>query len=296
MFALLGDIKLDLGTSPETLNTTYGSDFAELDRINGKPGLQYIGGKLDEYSWSFTLHYRYADPLVLWQKIQALHAAHQAVAVVIGHDYPGWFVVTDATRNITLATPGGQIQALSVTLTLREFTGDPNKPPAPVAVKSGLPGAGAVTKPLQRATGITGLLHTAVTAARTAQSALSTASNVVRVARQFKRNPVAALSRVPGMINSFGPITQSLETAFPALAGLSAQLPEAARVAKAGSRIVSLVDTGADVLRRLDLKNPANLSGVFDQVSGVVGEATTVMNEVSPYLSQLSARMITRSL
>lgn len=296
MFALLGDIELNLGTSPDTLNTTYGSDFAELDRIQGKPGLQYIGGKLDEYSWSFTLHYRYGDPLVIWQKIQGLHLGYQAVALVIGHDYPGWFVITDITRNITLATPEGQIQALAVTLTLREFTGDPNKPPTPLAVKSALSGVGAVTKPLSAATGVTGLLHTAVTAARTAQSALSTASNVVRVAQQFKRNPVAALSRVPGMINSFGPITQSLEKAFPALTGLSAQLPEAARIAKSGSQIVSLMDSGVSTLKQLDLKNPANLPGVFDQVSGVVGEATSVMNDVSPYLSQLATRMITRSL
>lgn len=295
MFALLGDIELHTDTSPESLDATYGSDFAELDRISGKPGLQYIGGKLDEYRWHFTLHYQYGSPSAIWQKIQALHLAHQAVALVIGHDYPGWFVVTDATRNITLATPEGQIQALAVTLTLREFTGDPHKPPAPLAVKPALSGAGAVTKPLQQATGTTGLLHTAVTAARSAQSALSTASNVMRVAQQFKRNPVAALSRVPGMIMSLGPVTQSLEKAFPALTGLSAQLPEAARIAKAGSQIVSLIDQGARTLKQLDVKNPANLPGAFDRVAGAVGDATQVMNAVSPYLSQLSSRMITRS-
>lgn len=296
MFALLGDIEINTGISPDKLDGTFGSDFAELDRISGKPGLQYIGGKLDEYSWSFVLHFHYCDPVSVWSQINAARLAHQALAVVIGTDYPGWFVITDATRNITLATPDGQIQALAVTLTLREFTGDPNNPPAPVAVSSALSGVGAITKPLQQATGITGLLHTAVTAARTAQSALSTASNVVRVARQFKDNPVAAVSRIPGMITSLNNVTGSLEKAFPALTGLSAQLPEAARMARAASQITSLIDGGADTLKRIDLRHPANLPGTFDSVASAVGEATTVMTDNSSYLSQLASRMITRSM
>ncbi|HFG7809396.1 TPA: phage tail protein [Salmonella enterica subsp. enterica serovar Java] len=296
MFALLGDIEINTGISPDKLDGTYGSDFAELDRISGKPGLQYIGGKLDEYSWSFALHFRYCDPVSVWNQINAARLAHQALAVVIGMDYPGWFVITDATRNITLATPDGQIQALAVTLTLREFTGDPNNPPTPVAVKSALSGVGAITKPVQQATGITGLLHTAVTAARTAQSALSTASNVVRVARQFKDNPVAAVSRIPGMITSLNNVTGPLEKAFPALSGLSAQLPEAARMARAGGQIVSLIDGGADTLKRIDLKHPANLPGTFDSVASAVGDAVSVMTDNSVYLSKLASRMVTRSM
>ncbi|EKO1025293.1 phage tail protein, partial [Salmonella enterica subsp. enterica] len=145
MFALLGDIEINTGISPDKLDGTYGSDFAELDRISGKPGLQYIGGKLDEYSWSFVLHFHYCDPASVWNQINAARLAHQALAVVIGTEYPGWFVITDATRSITLATPDGQIQALAVTLTLREFTGDPNNPPQPLAVSSALSGVGAIT-------------------------------------------------------------------------------------------------------------------------------------------------------
>ncbi|HIB1401453.1 TPA: phage tail protein [Salmonella enterica subsp. enterica serovar Muenchen] len=296
MFALLGDIEINTGISPDKLDGTYGSDFAELDRISGKPGLQYIGGKLDEYSWSFVLHFHYCDPASVWNQINAARLAHQALAVVIGTEYPGWFVITDATRSITLATPDGQIQALAVTLTLREFTGDPNNPPQPLAVSSALSGVGAITKPLLQANGITGMLHTAVTAARTAQSALSTASNVVRVARQFKNNPVAAISRVPGMITSLNNVTGPLEKAFPALTGLSAQLPEAARMARAGSQIISAVSSGSDTLKRLDLRHPANLPATFDSVAGAVSEAAGVMNDASPYLSRLASRMITRSV
>lgn len=110
------------------------------------------------------------------------------------------------------------------------------------------------------------------------------------------RARITAISRVPGMITSLNNVTGPLEKAFPALSGLSAQLPEAARMARAGSQIASLIDGGADTLKRIDLKHPANLSGAFDSVAGAVGEATAVMTDNSSYLSKLASRMITRSM
>ncbi|HAF2130978.1 TPA: hypothetical protein G9F27_005312 [Salmonella enterica] len=85
-------------------------------------------------------------------------------------------------------------------------------------------------------------------------------------------------------------------TWVPALTGLSAQLPEAARMARAASQITSLIDGGADTLKRIDLRHPANLPGTFDSVAGAVGDAVSVMTDNSVYLSKLASRMVTRSM
>ncbi|QBY42294.1 phage tail protein [Arsenophonus nasoniae] len=140
MFAVLGDIPFQLGTSFDALDGTFGNDFAEQARIGHKPGLQFTGAKLDEYHLILVLHQRYCDPAREWQRLQAASRAHQALAFVLGNgDYKGWFVITDLSLSTQLCSAQGRAQALSVEVTLREYTGDPQKPPKPPAVKGGLP-------------------------------------------------------------------------------------------------------------------------------------------------------------
>lgn len=62
MFAVLGDIPFQLGTSFDALDGTFVNDFAEQARIGHKPGLQFTGAKLDEYHLTLVLHQRYCDP------------------------------------------------------------------------------------------------------------------------------------------------------------------------------------------------------------------------------------------
>lgn len=297
MFAILGDIEFDMLNTPDSLEGTFGSDYAELSRIGVKPGLQFTGDKLDEYRISILFHTSYGDPLARYQAINAARLRHQALAFVLGNgDYKGWFVITDLSASMQLMGADGTLQALQLEVTLREFTGMPGNPLKPPALKSQIPGLSALTKPAQPVSGIAGMIRTAVGYARQAQSALQTASLVVRVARQVKNNPVAAFSRMPAIITSLGDTAGSLSKSIPALQGLTSVLPEAASVARTASSVVSTVDTAYQSVKSLNLSNPANLGGTLDSVGSIVGSATSSLDSVAPQISKMASRIITRSM
>ena len=56
MFAVLGDIEFELITYWDGFEATFGVDYAEHARIEGKPGLQFIGDRLDEIQISLVFH------------------------------------------------------------------------------------------------------------------------------------------------------------------------------------------------------------------------------------------------
>lgn len=135
MFAVLGDIEFELLVYWDGFDVTSGVDYAEHSRIEGKPGLQFIGEKLDELSISLVFNDLYCQPDVELARLQDAMVAHQAMALVFGNgDYRGWFVITDL-RTTSQQTDGyGNVQALSAEISLREYIGDPKNPLTPPAV------------------------------------------------------------------------------------------------------------------------------------------------------------------
>ena len=103
MFAVLGDIEFELITYWDGFEATFGVDYAEHARIEGKPGLQFIGDKLDEIQISLVFHQHYCVPDVELARLRTAMKAHQALALVFGNgDYRGWFVITDVTATSDL--------------------------------------------------------------------------------------------------------------------------------------------------------------------------------------------------
>ncbi|EKZ9425985.1 phage tail protein [Salmonella enterica] len=297
MFALLGDIEFEILTGPDALDASMGSSFAQQERIGAKPGLQFTGHNLDEYHLTLMWHQQYCDPWVQWQTLNAARLAHQALAFVTGAgDYLGYFVITDANPTWQLAGGNGQVQAMQVEVTLREFTGDPKNPLKPPALKNNLSGVSAIARPTLSASGIGGMVHEAVGLARQAQSAMASVSGVIRVASQLKRNPVVAFSRVPGMIAGLGGVTGPLEKAFPVLSGLTASLPESSRMVRAASDVITLTADATARLKGLQASNLAGLPAVFDNTAELAGRAASVFNDASPALSRMASRIMTRSL
>lgn len=297
MFAILGDIEFDMLNSPDSLSGSFGSEYAELSRIGVKPGLQFSGDKLDEYRLGILFHVSYGDPHARYQAINNARLRHQALAFVLGNgDYKGWFVISDLDAAMQLMDDDGALQAIQLEITLREFTGTPGNPLRPPALKSQIPGLSALTKPAQPVTGVAGMIRSAVGYARQAQSALQTASLVVRVARQVKTNPVAAFSRVPAIMTSLGDVTGSLSKSIPALEGLSGILSEATTVARTAGSVVTTVDTAYQSVKMLNLSNPANLGSTLDSVGSIVGSATSSLDAVGPQISKMASRIISRSL
>ncbi|ECI5744487.1 phage tail protein [Salmonella enterica subsp. enterica] len=297
MFALLGNLEFEVLTGPEALDASMGSEFAEQSRIGGKPGLQFTGDKADEYHLTLMWHRQYCDPVRQWQQLNAARLAHQAQAFVTGAgDYLGYFVITDANPTWQMTGGDGQVQAMQVEVTLREFTGDPKNPLKPPAIKSNLSGVAAVARPVPAAGGIGGLVREAVGFARQAQSAMASVSGVIRVASQLKHNPVVAFSRVPGMLAGLGGVTGPLEKAFPALNGLTDALPEASRLVRAASDVVSFTSDAAAQLKGLKVDDLSGLPAVFDNSAALAGRAAGVFNDASPALSRMASRILTRSL
>lgn len=287
MFALLGDIKLHMHTSPETLDGTFGSEFAELDRLSGKPGLQHTGDKLDEYSLSFGLHHSQCEPQAVWRQLEDARKSHKAQALVLGSDYRGYFVITDATCNLELADADGKIQALAVTLTLREFTGDPASPLKPPS----LPGVkGQETGIREKVGGAKGdlpsgsvgkMLRTATGYAKKVQSALQQAQHVMQVAAQFKDDPLGAMQRLPGMMSSLGGVTGALGEAIPALGDVSRVMKDVAPAVHSLSGVAGQVKQAQGTLQTLKSAiasgDPqavsAGLSGAAGSLGGITGSA-----------------------
>ncbi|MGX8941931.1 phage tail protein [Symbiopectobacterium sp. Eva_TO] len=292
MLAILGEIEVQLQTGFTALEATLGGEFAEQARIGRKPGLQWVGDKGDEYRLSVRFHQQYCQPTAQWQRLQAACRAHQALAFVLGNgEYLGHFVITTLTGRTLLAHADGIAQCLEVDISLREFTGDlrqPLKPPAMATTlnrkAAGLTPAIGSGTPLSRAMGL----------ARQAQSALATASQAIRVARQMKTDPVAALTRVPGVINSLGEVATPLIQAQPLLAGLEAHFPAASSLTRAAGKVATTASQAKNTLGSLTPGTSQALPGVLDTVAGQVGGAVSTWNDVAPLLSRLTGHLVTR--
>lgn len=129
MFAVLGDIEFELITYWDGFEATFGVDYAEHARIEGKPGLQFVGDKLDEIQISLVFHQHYCVPDVELARLRTAMKAHQALALVFGNgDYRGWFVITDVTATSEQTDSTGNVLAVNATASLREYIGDPKNP------------------------------------------------------------------------------------------------------------------------------------------------------------------------
>ncbi|EFG8170194.1 phage tail protein, partial [Escherichia coli] len=88
MFAVLGDIEFELITYWDGFEATFGVDYAEHARIGGKPGLQFVGDRLDEIQITLVFHQHYCVPDVELARLRTAMKAHQALALVFGNgDY-----------------------------------------------------------------------------------------------------------------------------------------------------------------------------------------------------------------
>lgn len=147
MFAVLGDIEFELITYWDGFEATFGVDYAEHARIGGKHGLQFVGDRLDEIQITLVFHQHYCVPDVELARLRTAMKAHQALALVFGNgDYRGWFVITDVTATSEQTDSTGNVLAVSATVSLREYTGDPKNPLQPPAIRTKLPGVGAVLR------------------------------------------------------------------------------------------------------------------------------------------------------
>ncbi|EBX1663060.1 hypothetical protein DQ936_18190 [Salmonella enterica subsp. enterica serovar Oslo] len=135
MYAVLGEIEFDVVAYWDEFESTMGVDYTSHARIEGKPGVQFIGDKLDKITLKFNFHSQYCQPTTELNRLREAMSAHQAMALVFGNgDYRGWFVITDLTATHQHTDPYGNVIAQGGTLSLQEYTGDPKSPLLPPAI------------------------------------------------------------------------------------------------------------------------------------------------------------------
>lgn len=299
MYALLGDIQFELITYFDGLETQYGADFAEHALIEGKPRLQFIGDKLNEIRIQLSLNTWFCDPEAELAALTGALTAHQAMALVFGNgDYKGFFVLTELQVTARQTDESGTLLAVEASMTLREFVGDKKNPLKPPAVQSLLPMAAAkalpasVSKSVAALTGAGGAIRQAVTLANQAQAAVRVAADGAKLVAALRDNPVAALSRVPGLLGN-------LKQAAAPLGGLPAPLASLDGLKEAATLLSAATKTLGSVRNAQGALAGVTAGTVGDKASYVVqqlADAAKTLQSVSPSVSTLASSIVTRKI
>ncbi|HGD7925741.1 TPA: hypothetical protein ACI7DS_004798, partial [Escherichia coli] len=149
--------------------------------------------------------------------------------------------------------------------------------------------SGAIPSP----SGVAQFIRNGVNYAKQAQSVLQTTISAVRVTQKMKDNPVVALTRVPGLMSGLGNISGALGKSVPAFNALSESMPDAISLARTASEAATYVQQAQSALSGVDKRNIAD---ALDTVSGQLNAAGTAFNRMSPGLSAMAARILTRSV
>ncbi|QST27720.1 phage tail protein [Escherichia albertii] len=305
MFAVLGDIEFEVVTYWDGFDASFGMDYAEHARIEGKPGLQFIGQKLDEVSISLVFHDHYCQPDVELARLRDAMAAHQALALVFGNgDYRGWFVVTDI-RATSQQTDGlGNVQALSAELSLKEYIGDPKNPLTPPAISGDDPNIDSWSDEaddsfsgsdmFEGLSDITDGLDAASDALDAAEQAfdeaVSWAEDVVAQVEDAIDDVLSPLEDVLNeVLSPLDDVMQALESITDG--GLLTDV-----LGEVGQFASQIYDEISSTLTGLDGITPDNFADLFSQALDVVRNGQSLMEECSPAVSRLAAAIITRSV
>jgi len=300
MYALLGDVQFDLTAYFEGMDGKFGVDYAEHAVIEGKPRLQRIANKLDEFTIAVKLHQYYCNPEVELAKLVKSMNSYQAQAFILGNgDYKGWFVVSAIDVSSKQTTPDGTLMEVDANLTLREYVGDKMNPLPPPAIKPKQPPVAA--KSVAESLPITSsevsaareAIRDTVKLANQAGSAMRLASDAVRVAQKLADNPIAALGQVSSLLTNAKQIAEPLAKLSPTLAGLTDQLPAAATILRASNSALGAVRNGQYALSKV---NAGSVMGGINYLSGQLDVASNAMQAAAPSISKLAGQIVTRKI
>ena len=124
MFAQLGDIEFELITYFNGMNESQSYNYAQHERINQKPMLQFLGLNLQEQDIKLNFHTSFCTPEDEIKKLKDVANLGTPLKFIKGNgDYVGVFVITEITSVIEQATNEGDLISVQVDLKLREYTG-----------------------------------------------------------------------------------------------------------------------------------------------------------------------------
>ena len=124
MFAQLGDIKFELITYFNGLSETIGYNYAQHDRIENTPIIQFLGRNLQEQTLRLNFHRTFCMPEDEIKNLKTVADKATPLKYIKGNgEYVGVFVIEEITKTTEQASPEGDIISIQVEIRLKEFTG-----------------------------------------------------------------------------------------------------------------------------------------------------------------------------
>ena len=130
MFAQLGDIKFELITYFNGLQERSSYNYAQHDRINNKPVLQFLGKNLQEQDLKLNFHRTFCTPEDEIKKIRTVADKATPLKFIKGNgEYIGVFVIVEIQSSTEQASSEGDLISIQVDIRIKEYTGKiPQKP------------------------------------------------------------------------------------------------------------------------------------------------------------------------
>ena len=124
MFAQLGDIEFDLITYFNGMNESQSYNYAQHERINQKPVLQFLGLNLQEQDIKLNFHSSFCTPEDEINKLKEVANKGTPLKFIKGNgEYVGVFVITEISSVTEQASNEGDFISIQVDLKLIEYTG-----------------------------------------------------------------------------------------------------------------------------------------------------------------------------
>ena len=124
MFAQLGDIKFELITYFNGLTETVSYNYAQHERIENKPILQFLGKNLQEENIKLNFHRAFCVPEDEIKKLIDVADLATPLKFIKGNgEYVGVFVIEEIGQTVEQASPEGDLISIQVDVRLREYTG-----------------------------------------------------------------------------------------------------------------------------------------------------------------------------
>lgn len=124
MFAQLGDIQFELITYFNGIEETVSYNYAEHERINNKPVLQFMGMNLQEQNIKLNFHNSFCAPEDEIKKLKTVANKAEPLKFIKGNgEYVGVFVLSEIISTTEQTSKEGNLISVQVDLKLREYTG-----------------------------------------------------------------------------------------------------------------------------------------------------------------------------
>lgn len=309
VFATLGDALFFPRLSPSGLDVQQGAAYAEHALFSRAPRLQYTGRELDTLSLTFDLHFSFCTPVEEKKKLETMLREHQAHPLVFGDgSWWGYFVLERLSTTLEQCGPTGTPWLISMQAELKEYTGDPAKPPERPAVSDGAPSLAvypgstsllSLVAPL--AGGMWDTMRTAVSRAQQARGIVNDVANAVGLARDVADagGPFEAVSlalggtdRLAGLFGRAGGLSSGLAEALGACAAVSPgeDIREAVRAA---GELTGLMRDGAALASALGA-DTGDIGRTLGQIDACLFEGKVALDRCAPVLQSFSAGIAAR--